>query len=993
MSRLVRCLTLACGILAAASTNLAAQAGTVTGQVTDGRTRAPISAAQVAIRALSVGSLTQANGRFLIPNVAAGTHTVEVSRIGFTAVTQQVVVRAGEAVAINVELTEEAIGLDEIVVTGTAGATQKRALGQSVARLDAAEAIAAAPVMDVQNMLQGRIAGAFVRQSSGVIGQGPEIAIRGVKSLTLGSNPLVFVDGIRVANGAARLEDLNLGEVESIEVVKGPAAATLYGTEAAAGVIQIITKRGQEGAPRFDFQVRQGSMWIDDPASYYRWNFYRYADGTLDSLHLFKQEQELGQSPYTNGHLQGYQAEVSGGSNLIRYYASAALDNDQGFIEVNNEKKWSARANLTVVPSERLSINTSLGLVTSSLGTLATGGTDNTIGGGLHRGKPELKATSSRGWPTLTAREQFDFLQDHLDADKFTASVQLTAKLLSWLEQRLTFGADLSSTERSELTPIPNNPDLAARLSTSRRAGFASKDIDQERNYTFDYGATGIAALSEALTSRTSAGLQYYARSSESIEASGEGFPAPGLSTVGSTSVNRTGTASFTEVASVGMFVQEEVQWNNRLFVTAAVRADDNSAFGEDFSIVIYPKLSASWVLSEEPFFRVAAIDQLRLRAAYGESGRQPAVNSALRTYSPTTGRGDAPVVRANSIGNPDLKPERGREIEVGFETSLWQNKLGFDVTAYRGTIDDVIVQRINASSSGFPGTQRVNAGRVDSKGFEALVTAQVGSRLDLIVSTSYVDNKVADLGGLAPIVINAHASGPMHVPGYAPASQFVRYVVSADFDKDFHAINLMCDGGAGPVQADGQRYARGGAPVPCAQAPLVYAGTVTPPWEGSFGGTWRPPLLENLSLVTSFGWTKGSSKFNQNSWAAATSYRVGAEMIVRDRYSPEVVANAENGASLATNNYYVEDNSYLRLRELSLNYTLPENFLYTGASRGSVSVGMRNVKTWTPYTGGDPEGLNSGLNGGSGFTTGRIDDTGGIPTPMSLTVTLRLGY
>jgi TonB-linked SusC/RagA family outer membrane protein len=988
MSRLVRCLLFAGGILGAASTNLAAQAGTVTGQVTDARTRAPISAAQVAIRSLSVGSLTQANGRFLIPNVAAGTHTVEVTRIGFTAVSQQIVVRAGEPAVLNVELTEEAIGLDEIVVTGTAGATQKRALGQSVARLDASQTIQAAPVADIQNMLQGRITGAFVRQASGVIGEGPDIAIRGLKSLTLGSNPLVFVDGIRVANASKRIQDLNLGEVESIEVVKGPAAATLYGTEAAAGVIQIITKRGQEGAPRFDFQVAQGSMWINDPASYYRWNFYRYPNGTLDSIHLFLQEQALGQSPYTYGHTQGYQAEVSGGSNLIRYYVSGALDDDQGFVEVNNEKKWATRANLTVVPSERLSINTSLGMVTSNLGTLATGGTDNTIGGGLHRGKPELKATSTRGWPTLTAREQFDYLLDHYDTNKFTASLQITAKMLSWLEQRLTFGADLSSVKESQLTPIPENADLAARLSTQRRGGYARKDVDQERNYTLDYGATAVAELNAALTSRTSGGLQYYSRTSESLMSAGEGFPAPGLSTVGSTSVNRTGNASFSEVSSVGMFLQEELQWNNRLFLTAAARADDNSAFGKDFSMVIYPKLSASWVISEEPFFDVGAIDQLRLRAAYGASGRQPAVNSALRTYSPTTGRGDVPVVRANSIGNPDLKPERGSEIEVGFEMSLWQNKLGLDVTAYREKIEDVIVERVNASSSGFPGTQRVNAGRVDSNGFEAALTAQVGSSLDLNFSTSYVDNKVVDLGGLAPIVISAHASGPMHVPGYPPASQFVRYVVSADFDKDFNAINLMCDGGSGPVQSDGQRYGRGGAPVPCAQAPLVYAGRVTPPWEGAFGGTWRPPLLENLSLMAGFGWTKGSSKFNQNSWAASTSYRVGAEMIVRDRYSPIVVANAQNGASLATNNVYVEDNSYLRLRELSLNYTLPANFLYTGADRGSISVGMRNLKTWTPYTGGDPESLNSGPTDG-----GRIDDTGGIPTPMSLTVTLRLGY
>jgi TonB-linked SusC/RagA family outer membrane protein len=993
MSSLVRRLSLACALLAAATTSLAAQqVGTLTGQVTDSRTRAPISAAQVAVRTLSTGSLTQANGRFLIPNVAVGTHTVEVTRIGFSPVTQQVTVRPGEATVANFELVEEAIGLDEIVVTGTAGATQKRALGQSVARIDAAEAIAAAPVRDMQNMLQGRIAGAFVRQSSGVIGQGPEVAIRGVKSLTLGATPLVYVDGIRVANGAQRMEDLNLGEVESIEVVKGPAAATLYGTEAAAGVIQIITKRGQAGAPRWDFQLRQGSMWINDPASYYRTAYRILDDGAIDSLHLYRQEQAAGLDPYTYGHLQGYQAEVSGGTDLIRYYVSATLDKDQGFVEVNNQTSWAARANTSIVPNERLSFNVSLGLVTSDLGTLSTGGTNDALGGALHRGRPQLKSTSTRGWPTLTAREIFDFLQSNVDTDKFTGSLQITHKPLEWLEQRLTFGADLSAVLTSNLTPLPEDADLVARLSAQRRGGYASKNLNRQRNVTLDYSATGILPVNAALTSRTSAGLQYFGRTNETMQSSGEGFPAPGLSTVGSTSVNRMADATFSEVASVGMFVQEELQWNNRLFLTGAVRADDNSAFGEDFSIVIYPKASVSWVVSEEPFFNVGGIDQFRLRAAYGASGRQPAVNSALRTYEPTTGRGDAPVVQPDAVGNPDLKPERGEELEVGFELSLFESRLGFDVTAFNQKIRDVIVERRNPPSTGFPGTQRLNAGQVDSKGFEAMVTGQLGSRLDLNATVAYVDNKIVHMGGIAPVLINDHASGPMHVAGFAPASQFVRMAVSADLDAAKHAINMMCDGGSGPVMEDGRKYGPGGTPVPCETAPLVYAGNVNPPWEGAFGATFRP--IDALSLSAAFGWTQGSIKFNQNRWAASTSYRVGEENVFPERYTPVEVASAENGASLYINNLYVEDNSYLRLRELSLNYTLPENFLYTGASRASLSVGMRNVKTWTGYTGGDPESLNSGLEGNNGnFTTGRIDDTGGIPTPMSLLVTLRMGF
>ena len=980
MSTVVRCVSFACSILLVASSGLAAQTGTVTGQVVDARTRGPISSAQVSIASLGAGSLTQANGRFLIPNVPAGTYPVQVTQIGYSQASQEVVVQAGETVVVNFTLSEQAIGLDEIVVTGTAGATQRRALGQSVGRIDAAEAIEMAPVRDMQNMLQGRVPGAFVRQASGVLGEGPAISIRGLKSLTLDADPLVYVDGIRVANGPQRLEDLNLAEVESIEVVRGPAAATLYGTEAAAGVVQIITKRGQQGESRFDFQVSQGTMWVPDPASNYRTAYQRQTDGTIDSLHLYRQEEALGLQPFTYGHMQSFQAEASGGTDLIRYYLSGTLDKDRGFIEVNKQTNWAARANVTVVPNERLSMNMNLGFVTSDLGTVATRGTNRTIGGGLWRGRPHLKDTWTRGWPALPAAEQFEYLQEGRDTDKFTASVQVTNNPFEWLEHRLTFGADLTQVRAWTLTPLPANEDIARGLASGDRQGSASEDNDNLQNVTFDYSATGIFDVTESIVSRSSFGLQYYARTAESVSTSGEGFPAPGLSTVGAAS-ERTGSADFTEVSTVGMFAQQEFHWNNRLFLTAAIRADDNSAFGEDFSWVTYPKFSVSWVVSEEPFFNVGAIDQLRLRAAYGASGRQPAVNSALRTYSPETGRDDAPVVFPNSIGNPDLKPERGEELEVGFEASLFQNRVGIDVTAYTQTIKDVIVSRINAPSGGFPGTQRVNAGQVDSKGFEVSLNGQVGASLDLNASVSYVDNKIAHMGGLPPIVIDNHASGPMHVAGFPPGSNFVRRVVSAEFDENYSAINIMCDGGTGP-----DRAAPGGAPVPCEEAPLVFVGHVNPSWEGSFGGTWRP--FDNVSLVAGFGWIEGVTKFNQNRWVTTTSYLVSRENVFPQEFTPEQIADAENGASLNYMQYFFEDASYLRLRELSLNYTLPENFLGTGVSRGSLSVGARNLFTWTPYSGGDPEGLSSG----SPTSGGRIDDTGGIPLPASLIFTLRLG-
>ena len=261
-------------------------AQTVTGRVIDVNSGQPMASVQVFVAGSGIGSLTQQNGRYLLVNVPAGIHSLTAERIGYRSVTSEVTVTAGGTTVQDFSLTQEALGLDEIIVTGTPGGTQRRAIGNSVLSVQAADVTESVAVSNIQDLMAGRAPGLQLGMNSGSVGAGAAIVIRGITTFNLNSNPLIYVDGVRVNNSSAGgpqlgtfdrsrprdrgrvnvLNDFSPGDIESIEVIKGPAAATLYGTEASAGVIQIITKRGAAGAPQFNLAVRGGINYVRDPA-------------------------------------------------------------------------------------------------------------------------------------------------------------------------------------------------------------------------------------------------------------------------------------------------------------------------------------------------------------------------------------------------------------------------------------------------------------------------------------------------------------------------------------------------------------------------------------------------------------------------------------------------------------------------------------------------------------------------------------------------------
>ncbi|MQA92639.1 MAG: TonB-dependent receptor [Gemmatimonas sp.] len=982
-----------------------AQSGTVTGSVIDARTLQPVGSAQVFNSELGIGVLTRDDGRFLLADVPAGTHTFSVQLIGFREASQQVTVAAGETVTVNFELAEDALALDAVVVTGTAGGTRQRAVGNVVGRVDAAAITAVSPVQTVQDLLASREPGLSFARSSGNIGTGSQIRIRGVSSLTMNSQPLIYVDGVRVDNqGAAgpdirdgrqvsKLDDFSPDQIESIEVIKGPAAATLYGTEASAGVIQIITKKGASGAPQFDVSIRQGTSWLQDASEKIGTSWGRDPDtGEVLSFNIWDAEKAAGRQFFDSGHLQSYSVSMRGGTDAIRYYVSADLDDNVGIVDYNWDEGLSTRANLTIIPSSTITMDLSTGYVgaTTSFMQQYTGygaweqaqwaspvGQDRALRGFL-RARPEEIANVS------ATREN----------TRFTTSGTITHQPWEWLTQRFIVGTDVSQ-EKNEIL-FPRHPDGANHDFLGLSLGTIIVEKPYTRYNTADYAISAQYGLSDDLRFTSSFGAQYYDRFEEVVLADGQVFPSPAIRSLGG-AASTTSSSTQVQNKSVGMYLQQEMSLQDRIFLTAAVRGDDNSAFGSNYDAAIYPKFSATWVISEEPFWRWGSVvNSLRLRSAVGKAGRQPDTFAGVTLYAPRTGPGGNPAVSPDLLGNPDLGPEVSTEIEAGFDAAFLDDRISTQFTYYRQNIKDALLDVPVPWSAGFPGSQSVNLGELSNWGWEWAVDSRAfesrSVALDVGFALSSTQNRIEDLAGQAET--NSIRQG------YNYPLMMRRQAVSAEFDEDGRVTgeNLLCDAGT----AD---YRPGGETVPCDEAPvLVYEnGFGVPVHEGNFNATIT--LFNNLRLHGLVDWQGEHYRTLTDASCRHTCFGTSEVAVKRDEldepWAPFAVAAIDGDLSSSpyTNTF---DASFARVRELGASYNLPESLTSRlRASRASLNVSARNLwflyRAQTDISGApvhDPEarGLAQGgaEGGGGNVNTGSNSN---VPPLATFLVTLRASF
>ncbi|MGQ0539041.1 MAG: SusC/RagA family TonB-linked outer membrane protein [Gemmatimonadaceae bacterium] len=974
--------------------------GVVAGRVTDGATRLPVPEAQVFIAGTVRGTRTNEQGEYRIVQVSPGAYTLRVIRIGYSQATASVNVQAGQTATNNFVLNPAAVQIDQVVVTATGETQRRRESGAATATITS-EALPLPAINNFSNALSSRVAGVTVINAGGTTGTNSRIRVRGSNSISLSNEPLIIVDGVPVSNDASnfgvglggqslsRFDDINADDIENVEVVKGPAATALYGSAASNGVIQITTKRGRAGRARWTLFAERGTL---EDVETYPANFLqvgRTPAGALATCNLDSRGRGLCTpiadsllshsplevaSPLRVGWREQYGVGVGGGSENLTYYLSGDYEREQGVTEPNRLRRTNYRTNVRAQVRPNLDLAAQIGYVRSK-GTFPFN--DNTAFGALSAGligkavdcNPSTFRTTaqrcgldslSRGYFTSNVPSANYFVvENQQDISRLIIGGQVNYQPLSWLRGVGRAGADIISRYDQQLLPANQVAFSVATLEGSR-FGFRNETPTFSTNGTL----TATFDLREGLNSETSFGAQYLNEASRTTTAFGAVL-VPGTGSLGGTSARFAVGEANSQIITIGGYLGQKFGWRDRVFLSGAIRADDNSAFGAQSGLVYYPSASLSYVVSEEAWFpRVSWLQQLRLRGAYGEAGQRPGFRQAetfFNAVSTRAGGADLPSVTVGGAGNADLKPEISKEIEGGLEASLLRGRLGLELTGYTKTTTDALVQRTLAPSLGNAVSRFVNLAEVRNRGIEAVVNAIVldtrALRYEANLNYTQTQNKLIDLGqGINPIIFG-FSSSQRHQKGLPLGAYYLRNFTWRDIDGNGTITRVNCPtiGGIANPQIPG-----GPACEVTLTDTAVYLGQPLPPREINLNQT--VTIFRDLQVTALLNHRGGHKLFN-----FTREFRCAQFRNCRDVHDPSAPLEEQArviASFMGTQAGYAEDASFTRLRELAVTYTTPQAFA-TRLGLGSLAVTLagRNLAIWTDYTGFDPE-VNSNATG-----------------------------
>jgi TonB-linked SusC/RagA family outer membrane protein len=1008
--------------LAAWSPAAAQQTGTISGDVTAAGSGEPLAGVSITVAGTNLSVVTNPQGHYVLRGVPARSAIVHALRIGYVEQTRTVAVPAAGNATADFRLQVSAVQLAPVVTTAT-GEARRVTVGNAIGEVNAARVTQERPIANMSDLLTARVPGVQVLPGNST-GSGGRVRIRGTSSLSLSNDPIYVIDGVRMnaatnsnaigvgGTTSSRVNDLNPNEIESIEVVKGPSASTLYGTDAANGVIVIRTKHGRVGRPQWTIYSEQGVITDHNnyPTAYRAWRTgttaattSTSANGvqcfltdvaagrcTQDSVTSFNLFKDPYTTPLGNGHRDLYGLQVSGGSEVLRYFVSSELEGETGVLKIaqfdvnrlnrqgidirdewmhpNALNRGSARANLNVTlsPKADFAVNTNYIVLAQRLPQIdnnTTGLQSSAYGGPGFAGNVTANGDSLHGYRAFTPGDIFQETVRQ-DINRFIGSVTGNYRPFNWLTARGNFGADFTNRVDRDLCRRNNCSDF----STSR-LGFKGDYRTAFNVYTVDMAATANAHPRSWLTSGTTVGAQYYRNVFDRNGEYGSILP-PGASTVTSASVI-TGDESTSESRTLGAFVEENLGISDRLFITGAVRSDRNSAFGADFKTVFYPKLSVSWVVSEEPFFpHIGLLDELRLRTAYGASGVQPGTIDAVQYFAANSGRFDGseiPGVAFSAVGNSSLKPERSTELEMGFDARFFGNRVNTELTYYNKDSRDALIARNLPLSLGTGSTVRFeNLGEVRNWGWEYLVNAQLLERSilgwDLTVSGSHNSNELVDLGGVPPII----GSTVQNREGF-PLNGYWQRPIKSFADANNNGIIEQSEIVVGDT-AEFMGYTQPRTEI-----------TVTNGFD----------LFNRKVRVTALFDHKGGFLLLNGTDRIRCQSRNNCRALVdpttplADQARAVAVRTATFGNTQAG---YMEDASFWRFRELGLTLNAPDQWARRFGGRSlSATFSARNLHVWTNYSGIDPES-NYGQNDvPSDFQT--------APPPSYYTVRVNLGF
>lgn len=997
-------------LVVAGSSSAAAQQREITGKVTVAGSSLPLSDAIVGLVGSAGGARTNERGEYRLraPN---GDVTVQVRAIGYKRQTMRL---TGGTNSADFSLEKDVLQLEGVTVTGAATTIERKNAATAISAVSAQE-LARVPAASLENALQGKTVGVQFSMNNGAPGGGAQVQIRGASSLLGSIQPLFVVDGVIISNavratrqsvatrqlnsgeenGTNRLADINPNDIESVEVLKSAAASAIYGSQATNGVVVITTKRGTAGAPRFNLTQRGGTYDLLKNPGTRRWKNLAqlqaddFHGGNAEGIALAAANCKP-DCPYYDmiGTLFGENKlshetslTFTGGlGSASRYFLSANHKDEQGIAMNTYARRQSMRANVDQSIGSKL--NLSLGLnALRSKGNRGISNNDNTFASPLYAWgyTPAIADYTARKpsgimidnpWPgggvlnSANPFQTYDLVKNDEDIWRAIFSGRATYNAWTTDKNNVTLtaigGADRFTNESYLLFPA----DLQfVRRGTPAGGAFPGTAIQGNGTNKLLNGTASVVWNNNTfswMNATTQAGVQYEERGGNDYNIIARGL-APQQVNANANAQNITGENTRNLIKNQAYFAQEEMLlFGEKLYVSAAVRAERSSVNGDVTKYYYFPRAAASYRFVN-PF---RGIGEFKLRASYGQAGNQPQYGERFLVLG-NGGQigGLTSLVQNTAVNNPTAKPEINNEAEVGFDASMWRDRIRVEATYFNRRITDLLVRPVPAPSTGVASTI-VNGGEMESKGYEIGLTAipvQTNS-LTWTSRTTWYQNRqdITDFpAGVLPFF-------PPFGGGFGGAYGRLRFTEGYPVSMIFG--NRIKNGAVVGNQPLGDANAR--YTMNFTNDVQWRRFTFTSVLDYKHGG-----YLSNLTLSL---YDEGHNTWDYDDPSPDT--KVGKTL-------GDWRFNSWAGGSDAT--YYIEKASFAKLRELNASYDMPQSW-YTripGARSGRISLSARNLFMITPYNSFDPEVNNAGN------VVARVVDLAPFPPTRSFFLTVDLGW
>jgi TonB-linked SusC/RagA family outer membrane protein len=956
--------------------DLCAQTFAVKGKIMS-ETGDPLPGVNVLVKGTSKGSVTDSDGQYALDNVTA-TDILVISFIGYN--TEEIVV--GGRTSIDVNLTPDVQTLSEVVVVGYG--TQRKVETTGAIASVKAEDIIQTPVTNVAQGLQARMAGVQITQNSSAPGGNISVRVRGTNSINGTSEPLYIVDGIQISNSGgvnevSPLSTINPSDIESVEVLKDASATAIYGSRGANGVVLITTKRGQSGSTRVMYDGYYGVQEVTKTIDVLSASEFAQLENEIYKSAIYADPAAEGQGVnyqdliFRKAPIQNHQLSISGGNDKTQLALSTNYFNQDGIIINSNFTRYSLRLNLDHRISDRIKFGTSiLGSYSINKG-ITTGSTDidagailNSIVGAAIGAPPTLQPYRADGtiypfgeqrdgrYREVTNPLGLAEILNRTAVKRTLVNLYGEAKLLEGLTYRASFNVDLQSNLNDYYSPlyIISKNDLNANSGTASKMNSNNTVLLHESILTYSKTFSEQHSLKFTGVFATQSNLYNMNR----INANG--FPNDATKNEAlQLAANRTVSSSRSSERLDSYMGRVNYGFKDKYFVDFTARVDGSSKFGANHKYGFFPAVAAGWRIIEESFMqKLSVFSDLKLRGSYGLTGNSGAL-SAYQSLATVSSSGSdyqfdhvyTTGINPDRIANPDLRWEKSTQLNIGLDISVLENRLNFTADVYKKNTKDLLYVKSLPLSSGYSSITG-NYAELENKGLELAVNARVldaAVQWNVSANATFNRNKVLDLDG--------GTTTERFVTNYtilrvgSPLGLFKTYL----YDGVYQTGEAFLPGSDGRTGGPKVKDFSGDGTITAADQ--VLTGNPNPDFIFGFSSNLR---YKNFDFSIFLSGSYGNDIYNLSRYSFENP--LGQRNLLKETADHWTADNPNNeyvggypGGRLPISDRFVEDGSYLRCKNISLGYTLPE---IKGINRARIYISANNLFTVTNYSGFDPE-------------------------------------